>query len=38
VKIDAPQGFDAAAGLAGRRGVTAAGDGAADFLGVDLSW
>ena len=38
VTIDAPEGFDAAVGLAGRRGVTAAGDGAADFLGVDLSW
>jgi uncharacterized membrane protein YjgN (DUF898 family) len=38
VRIEAPDGFDTATGLARRRGVTAAGEGAADFLGVDLSW
>jgi uncharacterized membrane protein YjgN (DUF898 family) len=38
VRIEAPDGFDTATGLAHRRDVTAAGEGAADFLGVDLSW
>jgi uncharacterized membrane protein YjgN (DUF898 family) len=38
VHIEAPEGFETAAGVAGRRAPTAAGDGAADFLGVDLSW
>jgi uncharacterized membrane protein YjgN (DUF898 family) len=38
VRVEAPEGFDTATALAGRGSVTAAGDGAADFLGVDLSW
>jgi len=38
VRIDAPEGFDMATALAARRGATAAGDGTADFLGVDISW
>jgi uncharacterized membrane protein YjgN (DUF898 family) len=38
VRIEAPNGFESATALAGARGATAAGDGTADFLGVDLSW
>lgn len=38
VRIDAPGGFEQASVHAGRRPASAAGDGAADFLGVDLSW
>jgi uncharacterized membrane protein YjgN (DUF898 family) len=38
VQIDAPGGFESASALAGARGATAAGDGTAEFLGVDLSW
>jgi uncharacterized membrane protein YjgN (DUF898 family) len=38
VRIEAPDGFESASALAGQRGATAAGDGTADFLGVDLSW
>jgi uncharacterized membrane protein YjgN (DUF898 family) len=38
MEIDAHGGFNAALGMAGRRDVTAAGDGTADFLGVDISW
>jgi uncharacterized membrane protein YjgN (DUF898 family) len=38
VRIEAPDGFESASALAGTRGATAAGDGTADFLGVDLSW
>lgn len=38
VHVDAPDGFEQAVMLARRRPVTAAGDGVADFLGVDLSW
>lgn len=38
VHVDAPDGFGQAVMLARRRPVTAAGDGVADFLGVDLSW
>jgi uncharacterized membrane protein YjgN (DUF898 family) len=36
--VEAPGGFEAATGLAGRRPVSAAGDGSAEFLGLDLSW
>jgi uncharacterized membrane protein YjgN (DUF898 family) len=36
--VEAPAGFEAATGVAQRRGVTAAGDGSAEFLGLDLSW
>jgi len=38
LRIDAPEGFEQATHAARRRPGTAAGDGAADFLGVDLSW
>jgi uncharacterized membrane protein YjgN (DUF898 family) len=38
VRIDAPGGFEAATGQAGPRPATAAGDGSAEFLGLDLSW
>jgi uncharacterized membrane protein YjgN (DUF898 family) len=38
VRIDAPDGFEQANLQAARRAVAAVGDGAADFLGVDLSW
>jgi uncharacterized membrane protein YjgN (DUF898 family) len=38
VRIEAADGFEGAAGLASRRPAAAAGDGVADFLGVDLSW
>jgi uncharacterized membrane protein YjgN (DUF898 family) len=38
VRVDAPGGFEAATGQAGRRPATAAGDGSAEFLGLDLSW
>jgi uncharacterized membrane protein YjgN (DUF898 family) len=37
-RIDALEGFEGAASLASRRPAAAAGDGVADFLGVDLSW
>lgn len=36
--VDAPDGFEQAALAARRPSVAAAGDGVADFLGVDLSW
>lgn len=36
--VDAPEGFEQATRSAQRRPVAAAGDGVADFLGVDLSW
>jgi len=36
--VDAPDGFEQAVLAARRRPVAAAGDGVADFLGVDLSW
>jgi uncharacterized membrane protein YjgN (DUF898 family) len=36
--VEAPGGFEAATGQAGRRSVSAAGDGSAEFLGLDLSW
>jgi len=36
--VDAPDGFEQATRSAARRPVAAAGDGVADFLGVDLSW
>jgi uncharacterized membrane protein YjgN (DUF898 family) len=36
--VDAPDGFEQAVLAARRRPVVAAGDGVADFLGVDLSW
>jgi uncharacterized membrane protein YjgN (DUF898 family) len=38
VQVEAPDGFEAATGQAGRRPATAAGDGSAEFLGLDLSW
>jgi uncharacterized membrane protein YjgN (DUF898 family) len=38
VHIEAPDGFEQAIMAARRRPVNAAGDGVADFLGVDLSW
>jgi uncharacterized membrane protein YjgN (DUF898 family) len=38
VHVDAPDGFEQAVMAARRRPVGAAGDGVADFLGVDLSW
>jgi uncharacterized membrane protein YjgN (DUF898 family) len=38
VKIDAPDGFEQATRNVQRRPDNAAGDGVADFLGVDLSW
>jgi uncharacterized membrane protein YjgN (DUF898 family) len=38
MRIEAANGFEDAAGLASRRPAAAAGDGVADFLGVDLSW
>jgi uncharacterized membrane protein YjgN (DUF898 family) len=38
VTIDAPDGFEQALLAARRRPAAAAGDGVADFLGVDLSW
>ena len=38
VRIDAPDGFERATAGAQRRTTAAAGDGVADFLGVDLSW
>jgi uncharacterized membrane protein YjgN (DUF898 family) len=37
-QVEAPEGFEAATGVAHRRAVTAAGDGSAEFLGIDLSW
>jgi uncharacterized membrane protein YjgN (DUF898 family) len=37
-RIEAPGGFDAATGQASRRPASAAGDGSAEFLGLDLSW
>jgi uncharacterized membrane protein YjgN (DUF898 family) len=36
--VDAPDGFEQAVLAARRPAVAAAGDGIADFLGVDLSW
>jgi uncharacterized membrane protein YjgN (DUF898 family) len=36
--IEAPAGFEAATLAASPRRVAAAGDGVADFIGVDLSW
>jgi uncharacterized membrane protein YjgN (DUF898 family) len=38
VTVDAPDGFEQAVLAARRPAVAAAGDGIADFLGVDLSW
>ena len=38
VTVDAPDGFEQAVLSARRPAVAAAGDGIADFLGVDLSW
>jgi uncharacterized membrane protein YjgN (DUF898 family) len=38
LRIDAPDGFEQATATAQRRPATAAGDGVADFIGVDLSW
>jgi uncharacterized membrane protein YjgN (DUF898 family) len=38
ITVDAPDGFEQAVLSARRPAVAAAGDGIADFLGVDLSW
>ena len=38
LRIDAPEGFEQATHVAQRRPAAAAGDGVADFIGVDLSW
>ncbi|WP_323140670.1 YjgN family protein [Massilia phyllosphaerae] len=38
LRIDAPEGFEQATHAARRRPAAAAGDGVADFIGVDLSW
>lgn len=38
IHVEAPDGFEQAVMTAKRRPVTAAGDGIADFFGVDLSW
>lgn len=38
LRVCAPDGFDQATLRAARPGQAAAGDGAADFFGVDLSW
>jgi uncharacterized membrane protein YjgN (DUF898 family) len=38
LRVDAPAGFEQTTQLASRRPAAAAGDGVADFLGVDLSW
>jgi uncharacterized membrane protein YjgN (DUF898 family) len=38
LRIEAPAGFEQATGAARRRPAAAAGDGVADFIGVDLSW
>jgi len=38
LRIDAPDGFEQATHAVQRRPAAATGDGAADFLGVDLSW
>ncbi|RYE97782.1 MAG: DUF898 family protein [Oxalobacteraceae bacterium] len=38
LRIDAPGGFEQATHAARRRPAAAAGDGVADFIGVDLSW
>jgi uncharacterized membrane protein YjgN (DUF898 family) len=38
VTVDTPDGFEQAVLAARRPSATAAGDGVADFLGVDLSW
>jgi uncharacterized membrane protein YjgN (DUF898 family) len=38
LRVDAPAGFEQATQLASLRPAAAAGDGVADFLGVDLSW
>jgi uncharacterized membrane protein YjgN (DUF898 family) len=37
-QVEAPAGFESATGMAQQRSVTAAGDGSAEFLGIDLSW
>lgn len=37
-RVEAPAGFESATGVAQQRSVTAAGDGSAEFLGIDLSW
>jgi uncharacterized membrane protein YjgN (DUF898 family) len=37
-RVEAPEGFEAATGVAHQRRATAAGDGSAEFLGIDLSW
>jgi uncharacterized membrane protein YjgN (DUF898 family) len=38
VHVEAPDGFETATGQASSRPATAAGDGSAEFLGLDLSW
>jgi uncharacterized membrane protein YjgN (DUF898 family) len=38
ISVDAPDGFEQAVLAARRPPAAAAGDGIADFLGVDLSW
>jgi uncharacterized membrane protein YjgN (DUF898 family) len=38
LRVEAPAGFEAATLAASPRRVVAAGDGVADFIGVDLSW
>ena len=38
LRIEAPAGFEQATRAAQRRPAAAAGDGVADFIGVDLSW
>jgi uncharacterized membrane protein YjgN (DUF898 family) len=38
VTVDTPDGFEQAVLAARRPAAAAAGDGVADFLGVDLSW
>jgi len=38
LRVHAPEGFEAATLQAARPGQAAAGDGAADFFGMDLSW
>jgi uncharacterized membrane protein YjgN (DUF898 family) len=38
ITVDAPDGFEQAVLAARRPPAAAAGDGIADFLGVDLSW
>ena len=36
--VEVPGGFEAATGMAIQRSASAAGDGSAEFLGLDLSW